>query len=204
VTLNELIARVKVIATDSAGGEVSQEMLNTDVLIELILPRCLDVVVERAARTPDGVQPLRGEVVVAFVSGVGTLPNTIKEEHVETVVFKEDPATSYVPTWHEFELHPLPGDPPLDYSRFTVKGGQILYHQFDRTKYTFTGNRTIIALLRPALPTLIGDPVVIRDQILEQVIMLAASVVSGQTPVKEIGLDYANLETVRKRAPLTA
>lgn len=200
MTLKELVNRIKVVAKRTAAGQIRPLLTDTSVLIELILPRCLDAVTEAIARTPDGLNSLRSGIAIAFVSGVGTLPSSIKEEHLELLTFTDDLTCSWVPSWMEFMTHPSPNAVPMDYSRYTVKDGLIYYHQRGGVKGTFNGNRTVLAISRLVLPTLESDQVTIKDYHLNQLIAYAASVVNGQTPLTEIGLDYAALEQVAKKA----
>jgi hypothetical protein len=200
MTLEELIARVKVVALETATRDIRPLLLNTDVLIEVLLPRCLEFVVERVMKTPDGLQSLRGEVTVAFTSGVGTLPSTLKADYVDMIVFKDDPSTSHVPSWHEFDMDPDGDEDPVDYSRFHITNGQIHYHRRDYLKNSFTGNQVVMGILTPVLPTLVGDTVTLNESIIQKLITTTAAVVNGQIPLSQLGLNYGSLERVNKQA----
>src|SRR5688572_11763739 len=134
MTLEELIERIRVVALETGPLEARPALLNTEVLIELLLPRCLDVLAEKICRTPAGLNALRKEVNVNFALGVGTLPASIREEHLETITFIDDLPCSYVPSWFEFNLDPTGSNRPLDFSRYTVKNGLIYYHQVNQLK----------------------------------------------------------------------
>jgi hypothetical protein len=200
MTLLELINRIKYTALRTSTADIRPLLQNTEILVEVILPRCMDAVADKMVRTPDGVNAMRDDITIAFVLGVGTLPTTIMEEHLETITFLEDLTTSWCPSWMEFMSHPYPGGMPMDYSRYTVKGSQIFYHERVQLKNSFTGNRTIAVIRRPVLPTSVSDQVVLRDTLLQQLITFAATIVNGSTPLSQIGLDYDALETVAKQA----
>jgi hypothetical protein len=194
MTLQELINRVKVVALETAMPDARPLLLNDDVLIEVLLPRCMDHIAAKIALTPDGLDALRGEVVVTFVDGVAELPVTVKEEHVETMAILEDPFASYVPTFSEFQILSEPTS--YDVSKFTIRSGRIYYNQLMNPPLDFSGNRTLICVLRPALPALIGSIVAMRPQLLEQLITFTATVINGSVPLSVLGLDYAGLEQV--------
>ena len=200
MTLLELINRIKYTALRTAQGEIRPLLQNTEVLVEVILPRCLQAVADKMVRTPDGINAMRDDMRVTFINGVASLPSNVAEEHVETITFQEDLTTSWCPSWMEFQSYPYPGGIPMDYSRYCVKNSQLYYHKRGLLKNEFNGDLTISVIARALLPPSVSDQVILRDALLQQLIMFAAGIVNGSTPLAQIGLDYDALETVNKQA----
>lgn len=200
MTLNELIARIRVVALETARAEIRPALLDTGVIAEVLLPAVSEFVSESLSRTPDGLVTLRDQITVTFVAGVGDVPEQLKTEYTDFITFKDDPAASYVPSWHEFQLDPEPGEVPMDYSRFHINNSQIFYHRYDQVKYGFSGDLVLIAVLQPQLPAAGGDTVAMNATLIQKIIVTTAAVINGQIPLTELGLDYGSLESVRKQA----
>lgn len=195
-----MIARIRTVALETPGSQPKELLLNTSVIAEVLLPRCLEVVTERVSKTPDGLTALRGEATASFTDGVANLPATLKAEYVDMMTFKDDPACSYVPSWHEFQLHPEPGEVPMDYSRFHINNNQIHYHRYDEVKNGYTGDAVIIGILKAALPSSGAGEVTLSDSVVQKLVVMTAAVINGQVGLREIGLDYGSLEQVRKQS----
>lgn len=189
MTLNELIARIKVVAIDTASEEIRPRLLDSQVMIEILLPRAMDILYEKTARNPEGLNALRKQFSVNFASGEAPLPATLKEEHIPTLTCVTDYNASYVPSWQEFA-----GRDDLHYPKFTVKDGKIHYRSRSGVLGGRIGNLTFAAILRPSLPALITDQVDIRDPFLSELIMFTASIINGQVPLSTISLSYTELD----------
>lgn len=263
-------------------GNNDPHLLDSEVIIEILLPRVFSVVTQNVVKDPNNLNALRKDHTVAFTAGVGTLPESIKEEYVESLYFPIFPYASYIPRYEEYsqlsqsvnidyftiqnrQIYFLPAsvhnsvivagagtaaangtytwrgiyaslDPyynlngqassttvsaistasnPL-YWRVWASNGDVLYgaNTADGFPYdvmtwtadngtnpvptftedtTFTGNATINAITLPVLPTLISDTVVLKDNLVEEVITFMASVMSEKIPLSAIALDYPSL-----------
>lgn len=281
--LSEVIERVRLLASNLGGGPPDARLLGSEVIVEIILPRVFEIITQNAAKDPENLNSLRKDHTIAMTNGVGTLPESIKEEFVSSIfVVDVDGAStapqyfdSYTPQYQEYfqgSLDTLVGQftirnrqfyyyPPGYFTSGTVNAANIASNilpitdhgwvtalavqtylgdgltneLLDGTDYyvivvnldniklattaanatagtamtvtpggpgsftiipkhalsRFTGNITINSVTIPTLPSAIGDTVVIKDNLLEEAITLAANFVAGKT--KMPGLDYPDL-----------
>lgn len=284
MTLNEVIERIRLLASNIGGGIPDARLLSTEVISEILLPRVFEIVTQNAVKDPDNLNSLRKDHTIAVANGVGTLPESIKEEFASSIFISDVSGTnistkywdSYAPQYQDYyndSLNSLVG-------QFTVRNRQFYYYPSGRfsTKttgssalislnaipvlnhgfttalrvqtsggngftnelfdgvdyfvipftantiklassaanatagtaltvtpdgvgtfdivpqtaiYCFTGNVTINSITIPTLPTAVTDTVVIKDNLLEEVIVLTANFISGKTKIP--GLDYPDL-----------
>lgn len=184
--LSELIERIKVVATGLSRSPLDPRLLDSEVLIEVILPRVFEIVAQNAAKDGDNLNALKKDHSITFASGVGTLPEAIKEEFTDSISFPTIYYVSYEPRYEDFVL-----DSASDLiGTFTIHNRQIYYRPAGAAFGAFNGSVTVNAVTLPTLPTLISDTVVLKDSLLEEVISLASSVINGTTPLPAIGVDY--------------
>lgn len=200
MTLEELVIKIKAIATQNGGGNPA--MLDTDTLVELILPRVTDVVVADVCKDAQQLQNLRANHTISFTSGVGTLPTTIKEEFIESMYSYGAASNTNVglTTSYKRDLidYGLGGSSLV--ATFSVQNGNIYYRAAGGTATAFTGSLIWNAVTLPTLPAASGDTVVIKANILEQVIALTVAVITGEVPLGKIGLDYTSFAQEGKSA----
>jgi hypothetical protein len=179
MTLDELIERIRQVA----GANVESPLLNTTMLIEIVLPRVMQKVAADAVRDDNQLNALRADHTLSIVSGVVSCPATIKEEYAESIVFLSAPATSYKTDAFDFSN----GSSLFD--AFRVDSGNIHFRQAGLSAGIFTGTKTINAITLPALPTLSTDTVNLKDNLLQEVIAVTASLIKGEIPLAAFGLE---------------
>lgn len=182
MTLAELAERIRQTAI---AGNIESPLLNTTVLIEIVLPRVIQRVVSDAVKDENQLNALRANHTLSIVSGVVSCPSTIKEEYVESIVFTSAPSTSYSPDAFDFSN----GSSLFD--KFRVDSGSIHYREAGENAGSFSGTRQINAITLPVLPTLSSDEVVLKDNLLQEVLTVAASLIKGEIPLASFGLENA-------------
>lgn len=186
--LSEVIERIRQEATGMSSQPISDRLLDSEVLIELILPRCIEIVATDATKDPYQMDALRQDHVLSVVSGVVSLPESIKEEYVEALNVTsistgsfQEPA-SYRRSWVDYTLIKDSIGPV-----FTIRNRKMYYRPSNTTHGSFSGAVGINAITLPTL-TSIGAEVSMKDNLLEKVITLAAQVVAGTIVLP--GLDF--------------
>lgn len=201
MTLEELVIKIKAIASQNGVAE-SSPLLDSDTLIELILPRVIDVVASDVCKDAQQLQNLRANHTITFTSGVGTLPTTIKEEFIESMYSYGTASntnvgltTSYKRDLIDYGL----GGSSLT-STFSVQNGNIYYRAAGGTATAFTGDIVFNAVTLPTLPSASGSTVSIKANILEQVVALTVAIITSEVPLSKIGLDYTSFAQEGKSA----
>lgn len=186
MTLDELVERIRQVA----GVNLESPLLNTTMLIEIVLPRVMQKVTADAVRDENQLNALRADHTLSIVSGVVSCPATIKEEYADSIVFLSAPVTSYKTDALDFSN----GSSLFD--SFRVDSGNIHYRQAGLSAGIFSGTKTINAVTLPVLPTLSSDTVNLKDNLLQEVIAVTASLIKGEIPLSVFGL-----ENVPNKAP---
>jgi len=201
MTLEELVIKIKTIASQNGVAE-SSPLLDSDTLIELVLPRVLDVVASDVCKDAQQIQNLRANHTITFTSGVGTLPTTIKEEFIESMyAYGEFSNTNTgLTTSYKRDLmdYGLGGSSLV--ATFSIQNGNIYYRAAGGTTTAFTGDIVFNAVTLPTLPSASGSTVSIKANILEQVVALAVAIITGEVPLSKIGLDYTSFAQEGKSA----
>ena len=180
MTLSEVIERIRQVA----GANQESPLLNTTMLTEIVLPRVIQKVVHDAVRDENQLNALRQDHTLSIVSGVVSCPSTIKEEYAESIVFLSAPTTSYQPTALDFSQ----GSSLFD--TFRVDSLNIHYRQAGASAGVFTGVKTINAITYPDINSKgATDEVPLKDNLLQQVIAVTASLIKGEIPLAAVGLD---------------
>lgn len=198
MTLEELVITIKTIASQKGASADNSPLLDSITLVESILPRVLDVVTNDVCKDAQQLQTLRADHTIAFTGGVGTLPATVKEEFIETAYAYTASASTNVGDWASYKRD------LIDYGQggsnifpsFSVQNGDIYYRKAGELATAYTGNIVFNAVTLPTLSGVSG----IKDNILEQIIALAVSVVIGEVPLGKIGLDFTSFAQEGKSA----
>lgn len=185
MTLLELIERVKTVATGTEMGPADPRMLDSEVLIEIILPRAFDIVVKQITKDEKSLNTLRMDQTLTFTAGVATLPDSIDEQYTDSIYFKNSPMASFIPRYEDFILAPR-----RIVDTFTIANGSIYYREAGDEDIGGPQTQVINAITIPVLPTLISDQVVARDHVIEQIIFYAASIVNGSTSLDKASMDF--------------
>lgn len=183
MTLQELISRIKIVATQNATQPVASPLLDSQVLIEIVLPRVFAVILQAFAKDSDKLASLETTHTVSITNGIGTLPANVPEEYASNMYITEAPTASYKANYFDYKTG-------VAYCpRFTVQNKKLYFRTEGQDDNDYTGNITLNAVTIPVLPTLIGDTVEIKDNVLEQVIAFTAGLIRGEIPLVQFGLD---------------
>lgn len=183
--LSELIERIKFVAIGAGEGPANPRLLDSEVLIELVLPRCFQRVCEETTLDENRLKDLLDTHTIDVVAGVGTLPENllVKWSRAISVVFPSKSA-SLISSYMQYAMT---ADSIVD--TFCIQGRDFLYREDNSAINDYTGSVTLYGVTVPTLPASVSSTVVAPDYILEQVISLAAAVVNGQLPLTKIILD---------------
>lgn len=177
MTLQEVVDKIKMLA--SQAGVSDSPYLDTTMLSELVLPRCASVIAKNVTKDTHQVQALRRDFTVSFTSGVGTLPEAVKDEYAETG-FIPTTESVYAKQWYQYNS----GFTSV-FPRWTIRNRNIYYTGANGSPGSYTGNITFNFVALPVFPSSASSTVDIKDNILEQIITMAANVVANKIPLPE-------------------
>lgn len=185
MTLAELVEKIRQEAIGIGIDPVSSPVLETTTLIELVLPRVIDLVVANVVKDRHQIQELRANSAQVFASGTSTLPSTIKEEYIEAAYIVEDDAASFEHQWWDYvnNGHDFFGS-------WYVSGATLYYRAGGQAPGVFNGTLNFNFITTPTLPSTAGSAVNIKTHILEQLITTTVAILRGEIPLASIGLDY--------------
>jgi hypothetical protein len=179
VTYTELCTRILYEA--QRGGEKAElANLNTQTVIESIMPSVLQEITTRCYANPDKRPLLKQSHTIAITSGLGVFPDAAMKEALaggmvlepdDTDVLPED--ISYVPEWVDY-VAAKNYEPRLGY--FSVKNDSDFYYASptEDTYNTFDGNIEYIGSTVPEIPADPDDPTGWPGEIETDVVDLAA------------------------------
>lgn len=190
MTLAEYVEKIRQEAIGIGIDPASSPLLDSTTLIELVSPRVIDVVVANVVKDKHQIQELRANSSQVFVSGVSTLPTTVKTEYIEAAHVIEDTTASLEHQWWDYvnNGHPLFGS-------WYASGSSLYYRAGGQAAGVYTGTLTFNFITTPSLPTASGSTVNIRPIILEQIITMVVALLRGDIPLASIGLDYLEART---------
>lgn len=183
--LPELIARVVQIAIETASQPIKPNLLESTLLAELILPRCLQIVITQIIESPEGLNTFKRVVELTFVNGKVTLPEGLREENIETLVFMDDVNASYIanyPTFFQLITQGL-----FKTSKFSCYNNQLHYVPKGQAITFYSGAKNVLAIVFPVLPSDIDDEIDIQEETIQRLINFAAGVVNGSIPLTVLG-----------------
>ena len=191
MTFGELIARIKQVAMDIADESMKPKLAESEALIELILPRCLAVIITDILETSEGINSFREETELTFVNGEANLPDGLKEEHIELITFLNDSGVSYIPDYFVFQndiTTALIATTPHTVGRFTYYNGKIIYYPKGAAQGAFSGTVDVLATVMPVLPSTTAGTVNLREDILQRLINFTVGILIGKIPFNIIGM----------------
>lgn len=187
MTLQELISRVVLEAAHYMPDH--KQILDGEVIAELILPRCIDILVSDLAKNREETESLKSNTTLSMTSGVSTdFPETIRPEFVESIYITTDRTASYVPHYYDYTRS---ATNLLMTGIFCYHNAQLHYAATGALLTAYSGSLIINSIVIPTLPA-IASSFSARDRFVEKLITFAAKVISGQTALPE--LDYASKE----------
>lgn len=205
MTLKELIARIKIAATQTGVVDEASPFLDSEMLIEVILPRALQIIVEEAMKDSFKINALHREFEILIFAGFGNLPAELDESFAYT-----------------FEITPQDGVSPRgasyiaqyeDYynrsnslvSTFYVGGGLIHFRPAGATVTDYSDGIVVNAVAVPKVPDLLADTVVMDAELIEKLIAFTAAVIRGEIPLASVGLgNTANVPRPSRRREAVA
>lgn len=181
MTLREIIERIKL---EAVHMNPNSRVLDGEIITELVLPRCIDLIVSDCVKNPEELHSLRSDTTLTIVSGVSTdFPQTIRPEFIETIIIPADVKASYIPRYDTYRYATN-----NFCSVFCYHNSQLHYTPQAASYISYSGPLIINTVVTPTLPA-IGSAFVAKDRFVEKLITYAAKVITGQLELKE--LDYA-------------
>lgn len=185
----DFINRCLQIAKDSAKGPVKAELTEMNVLAELIIPRCLQVLCIDILESEQGINTFKRLVELNFTSGKATLPLGLREENLDVLTFIEDPDASYLESYADFQNGLVFDAVPCTVGRFTFFDKKICYARAGTALDSFTGTRNVIGIVLPSLNGVgINAELDIREDILHRLMAFVSSVIMGQVSISSLGV----------------
>lgn len=183
MTLAEIIERIKMEAMEMAGSTAPNPLLETEVLIELILPKVIHACVDACLKDEEKIACLRANYNIAFTAGVANLPTGTSSRYAQHTYFYSFPKASYRANFTDYL------DNPSSYiDTFTVQA-EVLYFRQANTAYTAYGSTTQVSMITiPQIPATISTAMSIDAVLLEEVIFLTACIITGAVPPAVIGI----------------
>lgn len=165
--LREMIQRAVDIA--SARQPTTIDRLAIEAAAEPMLSIVFNIVSERTAGDEYRRHLLKRTSVIAFVNGSGTIPETVLTHYLNESVLYDTAAPSsiysHVPEWSDFVRH---YDTRL--GAYTVNESTASVIQPAATYVIgsgLTGNLSLVTPCTIAVPTVITNPIVARDEIID-------------------------------------
>ncbi len=195
MTREELVIKIQAMAIQAGANAQASPLIDRTTLVELLLPRVIDVVTMDACKDQQQLQALRATHSIDITAGIGDFPTTIKKEFVETTyVFDSSIAGLKSGDFASYKRD------LIDYGQggssvvasFSVQGDTIYYREAATGVADFTGAININAVTFPSLPASAGGTVDIQDNLLEQIIAMSVGLITEQIPLGTIGLDYTS------------
>lgn len=181
MTYDELCTRILYQA--QRGGERAElANLNTQTIIEAIMPAVFQAVAEDAAGNPDKRPLLRRTKTIAMVSGTGTIPDDVLTKCFDEATLL-DPADltklySWVPDYFDF-VGPL--DTRLGYFCSSIENTIVQREPGDDYSLAtgFTGNMQLTVPCVPEVPALPADQVAVAAVIASDLVSVGAEMLRG-------------------------
>lgn len=184
MTLQELADRI-ILEAQRGSEQAELANLNTQSVIEAIMPSVLQEITLRCWANPDKRPLLKQSHTIAMIDGVGVFPATaLKEALTGGMVLEPDDADvlpediSYVPEWVDY-VAAKNYEPRLGY--FSVKDDADFYYASptEDTYNTFTGDIGYIGHTQPTPPAAATDATGWPSEIETDVIDLCAEWLRG-------------------------
>lgn len=166
-------------------GAANPRLLDAEVLAELVLPRVFDKVVQNYCKDEDGLHEFAKDHSIVLTDGIGTLPDGVKTEYIDSIYLPSNPMASYIPRYEDFYLN---NSEIVD--TFTIQNGQFYFRGVGEDSGDSDETISINCITIPSFPSLSSDTVDIKASIIEQIIGYAAAVLVGNVPLSELGLEY--------------
>lgn len=180
----ELCTRI-LFESQRGGEKTEQANLNTQSVVESIMPSVLQEITLRCWANPDKRPLLKQTHTITIANGAGVFPpSALKEALTGGIVLEPDDEDvlpediSYVPEWVDY-IAAKGYEPRLGY--FSVRDDADFYYASpnEDTYNTFNGDIEYIGHTQPAVPALASDPTGWPGEIETDVIDLASEWLRG-------------------------
>jgi len=175
ITLTELLARTRTIATQMGIDANQSAMIDNLAGMRALLNNCVLEVYRRKSKNPRFIRDITARTTVAITAGSGTLPSTVMREMLSSGDFTDD--NNSLVTYYPYAA---------DYNsgvNFTQLGYSYLLG--DTIKYTapapdldaYTGNLFITSPVLPTIGATIDFP---TEETQDDVILMLAQAIRGE------------------------
>lgn len=184
MTLEEVIERIKQEAIHlGASPEQVKKLLDSELIVELILPKICQEVTKASVKDELKLNALRSDHSVDITAGAGPLPVDVEEDYAEHAYLTTQPMASYVRQ-------------PFDYFNnghsviptFYIGDGNLYYRDGGASATAYTGRVTLNAVTTPTLPATLGTAWTVNASVLEDIIFMAANLVADRIPLSQFGM----------------
>ena len=181
MTYQELCDRILLQA--QRGGEKAElANLNTQSVIEAIMPAIMQAVAEIGAGDPDKRPLLRRTKVIAMTNGTGTITGDVLTKCFNEATFLDPADLSKTYSW-EADYFDFINAPSGLLGYFCSSIENTIVQREPQTDYAlatgFTGNMRLTVPCVPAIPAAAGDQVVVADVIVSDIISVGAEMLRG-------------------------
>jgi hypothetical protein len=177
MTGNEILARSRVVASQTAGDATQSPVIDSRPALRSLLNTCIRETYRAKAKDPNFIKAINVKKTIAIVASAGTLPDTVIRQFIRQASWADD-NNSYISYW----------DYPVD-ANSGQNFDQLAYVQLvgDTIEYTpansgsaYTGNLYCTTPCYPVFPASMATNIPMKDEVAEDVISLMALAIRGQ------------------------
>ncbi len=176
--LQQILDRAKVQAFGINNDPNNSIVIDSDLTAEAIFPHAVRAVYMNLARSGEDLQNINAAHVIAMVSGVGTLPDTVLREMIMEANLPNHPFATFLQHFGDYQRHRF--DSQLCY--FTIRGDKF----YSSCTPDGAGNIVIETPTIPATPVDADDDLPFSEKVILDVINSIASVLRGETTLASL------------------
>ncbi len=178
-TYREVIDRVQQLSVGIAQDAHQSALIDSEMTAEVVFPHAVRYALVRRARTGGDLSDLMTEQIISVANNEGVLPEEILKDALKRAIFPGKPMVCYA-THADFSRFRF--SKQLDY--FSYFGDKFFYSAAGVPNYT--GNVSLYTAAIPEMPTDEEDEVLLPAVIVEEVILIMAAVLRGETPLSAL------------------
>ena len=176
---HQIIDRALRIATMTGGDPNLSSVIDNTVVLEDHFYTALRNAIIAGANVPTEVNGLKRDHTISVSNGVGTLPDSVIEECLDTSSIYADDTnvqqfSSYQPRYSDYLRS---GHSQMGY--YSTQGANFLYRGPNEEAGVFDGDIHLVAVSTPSIPSTITDPITISTEVAERTIQILASILRG-------------------------
>lgn len=181
-SLLEIIARAEQLAAGVAQDASRSTLLDSEMTAEAIFPHAVRYTLERLARTGGDVQDLLAEQTINVKGGEGELPEAVLKNALKFAIFPGRPLVSWV-SYPDFLRYRF--SKQLDY--FSYFGRRFFFSAAGAANSSDDGIDVVLwTATIPAMPTTADEDVALSAAIIEEIILIMATVLRGEMPLSAL------------------